>query len=224
MKFLFASLSCLFISLCTHSQVQFNLFAGPQATTADYNIVNVKQPTKMKFGFQAGVGLKVPFENQLYFAPALFYSMKGYKVTYNLFNPLPDVEAKDNNTSIHTFEIAALLQFDLSAKPNHFFVKAGPSIDLQLLGNENYNLKMGGSVDRKMKYSNGDYGRYSGNLLAQFGYETNTGLMIFAQYTHGLASLNNSDGGPHITHRVFGISFGKFLNRKKMVIDTRNKE
>ena len=224
MKFLYLTVIALLMNLYAHSQTEFNIFAGAQATTASYRILNVKQDTKMKPGFQAGIGMKVPFENQLFFAPAVFYSMKGYKVTYNKFNPLPDVNAKDNNTTIHTFEMAALLQFDFNTSPNHFFVKAGPGLDFQLMGKEKFNLSTGGSVDRKMKFSYGDYGRYSGNLHAQFGYETNNGLIIFAHYTHGLASLNNSDGGPHITHRVFGLSFGKYLNRKKMVMDTKNKE
>ena len=224
MKFVYLTVTTLLISLCASSQVEFNIFAGLQATTASYHIVNVKQETKMKAGFQAGIGMKVPFENQLYFAPSAFYSMKGYKVTYNMFNALPDVNAKDNNTTIHTFELAALLQFDFNSQPNHFFVKAGPGLDFQLFGKEKYNLLAGGTVDRKMKFSYGDYGRYSGNLHAQFGYETGNGLGLFAYYTHGLASLNNADGGPHITHRVFGLSFSKTLNRKKIVIDTKNKE
>jgi hypothetical protein len=178
----------------------------------------------MKVGFHAGIGMKVPFENKLFFAPAAYYSMKGYKVTYNLFNALPDVNAKDNNTSIHTFELAALLQYDFNTSPNHFFIKAGPSLDFQLIGNEKFNLLTTGSVDRKMKFSYGDYGHFSANGLLQLGYEASNGLIIFAQYTHGLASINNFDGGPQIKHRVFGISIGKILNRKKIVIDTRNKE
>ena len=216
MKFISLTVTTLLITLCASSQVQFNIFAGPQATTANYTIGGTKQETEMKIGFQAGIGMKVPFENKLFFAPAAFYSMKGYKVTYNLFNALPDVNAKDNNTSIHTFELAALLQYDFNTNPNHFFIKAGPSLDFQLIGNEKYNLLTSGSVDRKMKFSYGDYGHFSANGLLQLGYEANNGLIIFAQYTHGLASINNSDGGPQIKHRVFGISIGKFLNRKKL--------
>ncbi len=224
MKFISLTVTTLLIALCASSQVQFNIFAGPQATTANYTIGGTKQETEMKIGFQAGIGMKVPFENKLFFAPAAFYSMKGYKVTYNKFNALPDVNAKDNNTSIHTFELAALLQYDFNTNPNHFFIKAGPSLDFQLIGNEKYNLLTSGSVDRKMKFSYGDYGHFSANGLLQLGYEANNGLIIFAQYTYGLASINNFDGGPQIKHRVFGISIGKFLNRKKIIIDTRNKE
>jgi hypothetical protein len=224
MKFLSLSTTLLLLSVCANSQIQFNVFAGPQATTANYTIGGTKQETKMKVGFQAGIGMKVPFETNLFFAPAAFYSMKGYKVTYNKFNALPDINAKDNNTTLHTFEIAPLLQFDFNASPSHFFIKAGPSLDFQLKGKEKFNLLTTGSVDRKMKFSYGDYGHFSANGLLQLGYEAVSGLIIFAQYTHGLASINNSDGGPQIKHRVFGLSIGKFVNRKKIVIDTRNKE
>ena len=214
MKFVLASITVLFISVCVNGQVKYNVFAGPQATTARYTIEGVKQKTDMKIGFQAGMGMKVAFENKLFFAPAAFYSMKGYKVTYNVFNSFPNSDAKDNNTTIHTFELAFPLQYDFNTAPDHFFIKGGPSLDFQLFGKEKYNLKSGGIVDHKMKFSYGDYGRYSANLLAQFGYETSSGLLIFAQYTHGLASICNFDGGPFIKHRAYGISIGKYLHGK----------
>jgi hypothetical protein len=224
MKFLSLSIIVLLLTVSASSQVQLNVFAGPQATTANYKIGGTKQETEMKIGFHAGIGMKVAFENKLFFAPAAYYSMKGYKVAYNKYNPLPDVNAKDNNTTIHTFETAFLLQYDFNSSPNHFFFKAGPGLDFQLIGNEKFNLLTTGSVDRKMKFSYGDYGHFSANGLLQVGYEAGSGLIIFAQYTHGLASINNSDGGPQIKHRVFGLSIGKFLNRKKIILDTRNKE
>ncbi|MEI9808721.1 MAG: hypothetical protein WDO16_13155 [Bacteroidota bacterium] len=46
--------------------------------------------------------------------------------------------AADNNTSIHTFELAFLLQYDLGKNPQHFFIKAGPSLDFQLAGKEKF--------------------------------------------------------------------------------------
>lgn len=224
MKFLLIATATLLTSLYANSQVEFNIFAGPQATSAHYTIADVKQNTKIKAGFQAGVGLKVPFEDKLYFAPAAFYSMKGYKVTFNRFVSPPAADAIDNSTTQHTFELAALLQYDFNNSPDHFYIKAGPSLDFQLFGNEKYNQASGSSVDRKMKYGYADYGHYSANAIAQLGYETSNGLIIFAQYTHGLGNLSNTDGGPSIQHRVFGLSLGKFLNRKKIVMDTKNKE
>ncbi len=224
MKRIYCLSFTLFITLIVRSQVEVGLFAGPQATGARYTILNQKQKNEIKYGFQAGVGFKVPFENKLFFSPAAFYSMKGYKVAFTGYAFPPDTNAKDNNTSIHTFELAALLQFDLSDQPGHVFIKAGPSLDFHLFGKETYNLKAGGSVSRNMVFSNGDYGHFSANMLAQIGYETGGGFMFFVQYTHGMASTSNADGGPKIRHRAYGISFGKYLNRKKIAMDTRNKE
>jgi hypothetical protein len=205
----------LFISVVVNSQVEVGFFAGPQATGARYTILNQKQKNELKYGFQAGIGLKVPFEDKLFFSPAAFYSLKGYKITLTQFVYPPDSNAKDNNTTIHTFELAALLQYDLSSKPSHVYIKAGPSLDFHLFGKETYNLKAGGSVSRKMPFSvDGDYGHFSANMLMQLGYETGSGFMIFAQYTHGMASTSNQDGGPKIRHRAYGIFIGKYLNRK----------
>ena len=224
MKCIFCLSFTLFITCIASSQVEVGIFAGPQATGARYTILNQMQKNELKYGFQAGVGLIVPFENRLFFSPAAFYSLKGYKVTLTQFVYPPDADAKDNTTTIHSFELAALLQYDLSAQPAHVFIKAGPSIDLHLFGKETYNLVAGGSVSRKMKFSNEDYGHFSANMLGQIGYETSSGFMIFVQYTHGMASTNNADHGPKIRHRAYGISIGKYMNRKKIVIDTKNKE
>lgn len=224
MKRLFSICTFLLLSCTLFCQNQFGIFAGGQATGARYTILNQKQKNTLKYGFQAGVNMKVPFDVNLFFAPAAFYSLKGYQVKFTEFAFPPDKDAADNNTTIHSFELASLLQYDFGSNPNHFFIKAGPSLDFLLFGKEKYNLKAGGSVNQSMKFSNGDYGRFSANLLAQLGYETNSGFMIFAQYTHGAASMSNADGGPKIRTRAYGISIGKYINRKKIVIDTKNKE
>ncbi|HSU27878.1 MAG TPA: porin family protein, partial [Chitinophagaceae bacterium] len=180
--------------------------------------------TKMNYGLQAGACIKIPFESRLFFTPAFFYSLKGYKVTFNRFATPPDVNASDNNIRVHCFELAPLLQVDLGAAPNHFYIKAGPSMDVQLFGHEKYNLQSGGSVSRKMKFSFADYGYVSFNFLAMLGYETANGFMIYAHYSLGLSSISNADEGPEIKHRAFGISFGKYLHHGKIVLDTRNRE
>lgn len=224
MKSFFLSTLALLCTLLSHSQNQVGIFFGPQATQTKYTILNQKQKNEFKYGFQAGVNMKTPFEGNLYFAPAVFYSMKGYKVKFTDFAFPPDVNAVDNKTIIHTFEIAPLLQYDFGQNPGHVFIRGGPTLDFQLFGKEEYNLASGTRVKQNMKFSYGDYGHFSANAIAQIGYETVDDFMIFAQYTHGLASINNADGGPRIRHRVFGISIGKYLNKKKIIIDTRNRE
>jgi Outer membrane protein beta-barrel domain len=224
MKFFLSISTILILSFSAVAQNQLGIFIGGQTTGAKYLVFNQKQDVKMKYGVQVGANLKVPFEGNLYFSPAAFYSLKGYDVTFKDFVFPPDATALDNSTTIHTFELAPMLQYDFGTKPSHFFIKAGPSLDFQLFGKEKFNLRNGTTVSRTMKWSPGDYGRYSANLLAQFGYETSSGLMIFAQYTLGGGSINNADGGPRIRHRVYGLSIGKYLKRNKIIIDTRNKE
>ena len=211
-----ATLLAALIAICLtgYSQNLFGIFAGAQTTTAKYSVTGIKQPTEYKYGFNAGACLKIPFDANLFFNPAIFYSLKGYKVTLNQHAYPPDTTAINNNTTIHTLEIAALLQYDLGKKPAHFFIKAGPSVDFQLAGKETFDLKTGGSVDRQMPFGFTAYGHYSVNLLFQLGYETKSGFMIFGQFTDGLTSINNADAGPQIKHRAYGITIGKYFSRK----------
>lgn len=222
MPFRFSALTFLFIAFAIASDAQkprLAMFAGPQISTVKYTIVGTKQPADYKYGFQAGVGIKIPIEGNLYFSPAGFYSLKGYKVKFNKYAAPPDVTATDNNTTIHTFELAFLFQVDMSKKPQHLFIKAGPSLDFQLKGKENFNLMDGSSVSRDMVYDFGVYGRYGGNVIMQLGFETK-GFIIFGQYSYGIISLNNADEGPKIHYRVYGLSLGKYFGGKKNKKDT----
>ncbi|MGK2862044.1 MAG: outer membrane beta-barrel protein [Chitinophagaceae bacterium] len=212
-RLFFVPLFALSITVCT-AQVGFNIFAGPQITSSKYTIGGKKQDNTSKYGFQAGLAIKAPFENKLYFSPAAFYSLKGYKVSLSQPSSNPDKLAIDNNTTIHTFELAALLQYDFDNRPQHFFVKFGPSLDFQLHGREKFNRSDLTSVDRNMVYSFEKYGRYGANFIFQFGYESQSGIMIFLQANHGIGNINNADFGPHIWHRVYGISLGKSLGKK----------
>jgi hypothetical protein len=224
MKILFLSVLTLLLTLSVNSQVEFGVFAGPQATSARYDIQGVKQKMDNKYGFQLGGIMKVPFESRLYFAPAIFYSMKGYKVTFSKYAFPPDPAAIDNDVVLHNVETAALLQYDFSDKPGHLFIRFGPSIETQLIGKEKFNKLTGEKISRNMKFSFADYGRFGANLLGHFGYETSSGFTIFAHYTFGVGSVSNTDGGPSIRHRAVGISIGKYFARKKIIIDTRNRE
>lgn len=214
----------LLFAATVRCQSQFGIFIGPQATTSHYAINGKRQSESFKFGLQAGVNWKIPFENHLYFAPSFFYSLKGYKVKYNQQAYPPDVTATDNNTSIHCFDIAPLLQIDLGTQPNHLYIKFGPSLDLQILGNEKYHVLNGSYVSRQMPYGFAAYGHYAIDMIGQVGFESKAGTYFFVQYGYGLTNLSNEDGGPSIRHRSIGISIGKYLAKKKIIMDTKNKE
>jgi hypothetical protein len=206
------------------SQNTFGVFAGPQITTAKYKIQDEKQPVQFQAGLQLGATIKVPFENNLYFAPALYYSKKGYKVRFNKPAFPPDSLALNNETVLHTMEIAPMLHYDFGKKPGHFFLKLGPAIDIAFSGKEKFKTTEGKLIDRSMKFSFGDYGRFTAQAILHFGYETPKGLIVFAHYGEGLGSLNNADGGPRIKHRIAGLSLGWYFSKNPNVIDTRVKE
>lgn len=210
----------VFTAQAALAQPEFGVMAGGQTTWAYYatpeiNLGKTRQKTEMKFGFQAGGIMRLQFEGNLYFSPAVFYSLKGFKVKLTRPSFPPDSSATDNDVTLHTFEIAPLLQYNFSSNPGHFFVKAGPSFDIQITGKEKFNKTGGGSVSRTMKFGFGDYGYLGANLLLHLGYETAGGLVIYGHYTHGVGSIVNTDNGPRIVHRAAGISIGKYFNRKK---------
>lgn len=209
-KFLLLSI-ILTKGIFTAAQTRFAFFAGPQASTVHYVVRGSEQSTDFKFGFQAGAGAKIEFDNRLYFTPAIYYSLKGYKVVLKQAAYPPGLLAINNNTTVHTLETAFLLQFDFSNRASHFFLKGGPSLDFQLAGREKFDLDDGSQINRKMKYGFGDYGRYAASAILQVGYETASRYIFYVHYAHGLANLNNADEGPSVYYRVIGISIGKYL-------------
>lgn len=202
------------ISFISFSQSRFGIFAGPQTTTAKYEVQGNKQNTEWKYGAQAGIMWKVPFEGKLYFAPAIYYNRKGYKVDLKDFASPPDENAINNDVTVQSIEVAPLFNIDLSNKPNHLFIKFGPAVDFIFSGKETVGLKSGEKVTRDMKFSFGDYGRITSAAIVHLGFEAANGFIIFGHYSYGLGSMNNSDFGPSIKHRVAGLSIGKYFKKK----------
>lgn len=205
----------IFFDVAAQSQVQIGLLAGPQATSARYSVQGVKQNTNSKYGFQLGMNCKIPFDNNLFFAPQIFYSLKGYKASFSQYAYPPDATATDNNTTIHTLELAALLEVEFSKKPQHFFFRGGPSLDFQLFGKEKFHLLNNSFINRNMKYGFAEYGHYGANAIAQLGYQTANGTTFYLNYEFGLTNISNVDDGPNIRHRVIGLSIGHYFHRKK---------
>jgi len=222
MKILFSAITLL-LTITANCQVEYGLFAGPQATGVRYMINDIKQESSLKIGVNAGFQMKVPFEGRLSFAPSIMYNLRGYKVKFDSPSFPPDLSAIDNNTSFHTIELAFLLQHDFNLEPGHFFIRFGPSLDFALFGNETFNTNINTTVDRPMKFSFADYGHYLASAILQFGYEAKNGWFVYAHYNYSLTSMNNADNGPRIGNRAAGFTIGKYLKRNKVVIDTHNK-
>lgn len=205
-KAFFVSLTIFAIS---HTgQAQFRVFAGPQLTTANYLIRNAKQETESKQSFMAGIGLTTAVEGPLYFAPSLSFSRKGYKVVYNQVAVPPDSAAKNNNTTINALSLAPLLQLNFSRSNNHLFIRFGPAADYAFSGREVFDSTNNKQVDRAMVFGSEAYSPITLSGSVHLGYEHKSGFTLFAHYEHGLSSLNNSDYGPTILHRVVGVAVG----------------
>ena len=213
MKILFSAITLL-LTLSVNSQVQFGVFAGPQVTDVRYMINEKKQESSLKIGVNAGLQMKVPFENKLSFAPSIMYNLRGYKIDKFVGVAFPpDSTATNVNTSFHTIEVAFLLQHDFNIEPGHYFIRFGPSLDFALFGNEKFNTSNNTTVDRNMKFSFSDYGHYLASAIIQFGYEAKNGLFFYGHYNYGLTTMNNWDYGPVIGNRAAGISIGKYFKK-----------
>jgi hypothetical protein len=221
----FTSLVILFLSFNSQAQVQFAVFSGVQATSARYLVRDIKQPTQFKYGTMGGVAAKVEFDNQLYFFPSVFYSLKGYKVTLKDAAFPPTEYAINNNLWVHTVEVAPLFHFALNKKLAQLFVRFGPSVDYGYFGREIFDAENSSGVKehvyRPMKFAFTEYGRFTAQANLHLGYETGKGLMAFAYYQRGFGSMNNHDGGPKIFHRILGVSIGWLFGDNPLVKDTK---
>ena len=199
----------LFAGSWTISQAQVRIFAGPQYSTTKYTIRNVKQDTEGKQGFMAGIGLTYQVEGPLYFAPSLYFSQKGYKVSaYNLPSIPPNEDARNNDVTLRSIALTPLLQFNLSKKESFAFVRLGPGFEKALSGREVFDSAGVKTIDRNMTFSSTAYSPATAFLNVQLGYELANGLCFLAHYEHGLSSLNNRDLGPMILQRSAGILIG----------------
>ena len=213
MKILFSAITLLLTS-SVNSQVQFGIFAGPQVMGVRYTIDDKKQESSLKIGMNAGLQIKVPFENKLSFAPSIMYNLRGYKVSKFIGIAFPpDSSAVNVNTSFHTIELAFLLQHDFNIEPGHFFIRFGPSLDFALFGNEKFTTNSNTEVDRSMKFSFSDYGHYLASAIIQFGYEARNGLFVYGHYNYSLTTMNNWDYGPGIGNRAAGLTIGKYFKK-----------
>lgn len=199
----------------SNAQIDLFVFGGPQATTARYVIDGAEQETGYKVGAFAGIGSKMRLEGIFSFAPAIFYSMKGYSVDYNRSSPFPLANAKSNDVTMHTIEVAPLLQFDLGKKEKHLFIKVGPSIDINIAGKEKLVRANDTKLDRKMVFNFNSYSHIGASLIGQLGYEVSNKFNVALQYALGVGSINNHEEGPSIKHRTAGISVGYYFKRYK---------
>src|SRR5829696_1370800 len=172
--FSFLLLLCLFSF--SKTKAQLTVFGGPQITSAKYSIRDADQKTESKTGFMAGVGLKSWIEGPVYFSPMLYFSRKGYKVTFDRPAFPPDSGAVNNNTSINTIELAPIIQINFSKKASYAFLRLGPSFDFNISGHEEFDSTTNKHISRDMAFSFGDYSHATVILNAHLGFQHVSGF------------------------------------------------
>lgn len=209
----FLLLLCLFSFIKTNAQL--TIFGGPQMTSAEYSIRGASQPTEYKLGFMGGVGLKTLIEGPVYFSPLLFFSRKGYKVSFDRPAFPPDSGAINNNTTVNTIELAPLIQINFSKKDNYGFLRLGPSFDFNLSGKEKFDSTNNKRITKDMVFSFSNYSHATISMNAQTGFQHKNGFTAFVFINVGVSSFNNADYGPKIFHQSGGVAVGWKLGKKR---------
>ena len=216
MRFITGGVFLFFILMFNgQAHAQYRIFGGPQLSSAKYSIRNAKQETDFKTGFMAGISSTSHVEGPLYVVPTLYFSRKGYKVTYDRQGAPPDSAALNNNTTVNTIAFSPLLQLNLGQAASNFFVRVGPGIEVNISGNEVFDTLANRPVNRSMRFGSTSYSPATAFATFQFGWETAGGLSLFTHYEHGLSNLNNADRGPMILHRAAGLSVAYRLGKKR---------
>ncbi|HET7896491.1 MAG TPA: outer membrane beta-barrel protein, partial [Flavisolibacter sp.] len=140
-------------------------------TNVYYNVAGVDQPTEAKYGFVGGLGLTYFIESSLYFTPSLYYSRRGYKVTYTQRADPPDPAALNNNTTINTICFSPQLQWNFSQGSKYVFVRLGPTLDVAINGREEFDSSGGKHVERDMLFSSVGYSLITSSANLQVGFE-----------------------------------------------------
>lgn len=172
----------------------------------NYGLSVFKAPGKLGsnpvHGGYAGVQLKIPFDNHLFFAPQMDVNYRGM----TLKTPVANEFSKVTEFQVR---VAPLLQIDF-AQPdqNTFFLQFGPSIGFGLKGNQTKQDASNNPVKSQLRYGYQAYGRYDANAHIGFGYETAEGFRFMAEYIHGIGNMINTEFGPVLKYRTISLGIG----------------
>lgn len=194
-------LSCIAVA----QPVKWNFRAGWHTSSAQIidKSSGHKTGTNHLNGLSAGVGLKVEFDNLLYFTPRVQYSMHGFETAGN--KETPSVQYR-----VHYIEFPVLLQLDFNKKQQGFYAQFGPSLGAAIAGSSK---EAGKSTP--LRFAMTQYNRVNIDAVAHVGYRFKNKLSVDAGYTYGLTSITNGDTQPIIRMAQLGIGLSYQFAGKK---------
>lgn len=210
-SFLLTTAICLFLSAASFSQTLGKIEYGIKV---GYSHVFSKFSAAKTNGFSggyAGVMMKIPFDNRLFFTPQIDFNYRGMKTNalpLNSYSKLNEVQ----------FRLMPVVQIDFkhpSKNENTMFVMTGPSLGFGLTGKQTKQDGAGVPANAKLKYGYQHYGMYDASWHAGLGYETTGGLRLLVDYTYGLGNMINTDDAPSLRYHTFSAGIGYWFGRKK---------
>jgi hypothetical protein len=162
-------------------------------------------------GGYAGVMMKIPFDNRLFFAPQIDFNFRGMKT--NAFPP--NQFSKVTELQVRVMPLVQIEFKHPDKNENTLFLSLGPSIGFGIVGTQTKQDANGVPIEGKLKYGFQQYGQYDASWHTGLGYETNNGLRLLLDYGFGLSSMVNTNYGPLLKYRTISIGAGYWFGKKK---------
>ncbi len=203
--------ACILFAATTSSQtlgkIYYGMKGGYNYSLASYTAAE----TTGSHGGYAGIMMKIPFDNRLFFAPQIDFNYRGMKAKTLPANELSKV------TELQ-IRVMPVVQIDFKhpdKNENTLFIMLGPSLGFGVAGNQIKQDQNGTPVEGKLKYGFQDYGQYDASWHTGLGYETSNGLRVLVEYALGLSNMMNRDGGPSIRFHTISAGVGYWFGKKK---------
>ncbi|MCU0404925.1 MAG: PorT family protein [Chitinophagaceae bacterium] len=206
MKKLFLITTGVLALAMANAQTKFGIKAGPNFANWAVKFEGEKDDEfKSRTGFHFGAVIDHAISEKFSIQPQVLFVSKGAGIEH---------EDHTDKAVVNAIDIPINFLYKAPAGSGKFFVGGGPNLGFNLSaeiksdeeGNEKIDI---GSEEGELKGF--DFGV---NLLA--GYELANGLFFSANYTPGIANLQNPPSGVDLTARsnYFGISVGFFFGGK----------
>jgi hypothetical protein len=209
-SFFLLLISCILFSSASKAQGLGKIYYGVRGSysyvLAPYTIAK----TEGTHGGDAGVMMKIPFDNRLFFTPQVDFNYRGMKaktLVANEFSKITELQ----------FRVMPLVQIEFThpdKKENTVFLSTGPSLGFGLLGQQVKQNQNGDPVKRDLHYGFTRYGRYDAQWHLGLGYETTNGLRLLLNYSHGLGNMINTDGAGNLRYRTISAGIGYWFGKK----------
>ena len=208
-KIAFILLAFVACYLTTNAQkTRFGFSAGTVSGRYHLKVDGETYNSNSKAGFTAGVMAEIHLNKYFGFQPSLNMIQKS---TIKEFHS--SLDGPNFKLTVNCLEVPLNLTFNRQGKSGNFFVGAGPSFSIGILGKlESYgwihnvsNIKFGSGKDDDLKWL--DMG-----VNFMIGYCFKNGLLISVNYNAGLTNLDPEGSNDDIMKsRYFGIRLGYLL-------------